>query len=335
MAAGKKQEGRPKLSTLDKAKSRAARDYRAYLHKFSSEFDDEIERKRVQFVDSHERMGRPPLSLKQHQGKAKLVWDTAWSDYVAQCEVDKVEPESPKDLERFKAKDKAGRRGNDRIVYLLKYTRQQKRKAVEAEAVPDSEYDKTQRQTRGRTPMTKLEKVAHYNQKAKAAELEVLELIANLSKSEQLYYKIHDLKVERRQALMCITNPNNSQSLALGFSAEQATQEIKELDTTIGAMEVERAEYLKKEKPKKPRKKKLTPNEISERSRKIFDDAYNNATPEMREKGDREMEDLRMKSQRLSELLKQARADQMRRQIKEQELELIAMGINPDKVMNG
>jgi len=335
MAAGKKQEGRPKLSTLDKAKSRAARDYRAYLHTFGSDFGDEIERKRVQFYDSNEQMGRPPLTLKQHQERARTVWDGSWSAYVKQCENDSMEPNSPKDLERFKAKDKAGRRGIDRIVYLLKYARQQKRKAAEAEAVPDSEYDEAQGQKRGRIPMTKLEKVAHYKQKAKDAELEIVEMIANLPRSKQLYYEIHDLRVERRQTLMCITNPSNGQAVALGLSSQQATQNIKELDAMIGTLEVERHEAIKKETPKKSKPRRIKPNEIAEQSMMIMSETYANAPNEMKEKGDRELEELQSKSKRLAEILSKERLSRVIKIIEDQERELIAMGIDPDKVMNG
>ncbi|SOB75317.1 hypothetical protein SAMN04488490_0885 [Marinobacter sp. LV10R510-11A] len=335
MTDGKRQKGRPKLSVLEKSKSRAARDYRAYLHTFGSEFDDEIERKRVQFYESDEQMGRPPLSLKQHQEKARTVWDGSWTAYVKQCEVDSVEPESPKDLEKHKARDKAGRRGNDRIVYLLKYARQQKRKAENAEAVPDLDYNESLKNTRGRVPMTKLEKVAHYNQKAKSAELEIVELIANLPKSEQLYYKIHDFKIERRQTLMCITNPGNPQALTMALSAEQATQNIMELDTAIGALEVERHEAIKKETPKKSKPKKMTPNEISEKARAILSNAHENASDEMRTQADQDLKEMQDKSKRLDELLNKARADRLRKRIQEQEQELIEMGIDPAKVMNG
>lgn len=337
MAGKENQQGRPKLSALEKAKSRAARDYRAFLHTFTGEFEDEVDRKHVQFYESDERMGRPPLTLKQHRAKAEKVWDASWQKYVEQCEADGVDPESPKQLERYKIKDKAGRRGNDRIIYLLKYIRDQERAVAKAEAVPDAEYDKAQRQTRGRRPMTKLEKVAHYREKAKAAELEVVELIANLPRSEQLYYKIHDLKVERRQTNMCITKPDNPQALSLGLSAGQARKQIKELDTRIGALEMERAEALKKEKPKKRKQnaKTMTPNERSEKARQVLQEAYDNASDEMRERGDKELEDLEERTRKLSETLRQVRAERLQKQIEEQERELRELGIDPDQVVNG
>ena len=78
MAKQKKKQGRPKMTLLERAKSRAARDYRNYLHTFTEEFEDEVERKRVQFFDTRERMGRPPLSSKNHQEKARRRWDTSW-----------------------------------------------------------------------------------------------------------------------------------------------------------------------------------------------------------------------------------------------------------------
>jgi len=335
MTDGKRQKGRPKLSALEKSKSRAARDYRAYLHTFGSEFDDEIERRRIQFHNSGEQMGRPPLTLKKHQEKAREVWDRSWTSYFKQCESDGSEPESPKDLERYKAKDKAGRRGNDRIVYLMKYARQQKRNAEDAEAVPDSEYDEALKNTRGRVPMSKLEKVTHYKQKAKDAELEIVEMIANLPMSERLYYKIHDLKVERRQTLLCITNPTNGQAVALALSAQQATQNIKELDTMIGALEVERHEAIKKETPKKSKSKKMTPNEIAEQYMQLMSETHARASDEMKEKGDRVLEELQSKSKRLAEVLNQERAKRELKKIEEQERELIEMGIDPDKIVYG
>jgi hypothetical protein len=332
MAKQQKTNGRPKMSALDKAKSRAARDYRNYLRTFTAEFEVEVARKSVQFYSSDAAMGRPPLTLKQHQEKARRQWDASWAQYVEQCERDGVEPESPKQLEKFKAKDKAGRRGHDRVIYLLKYIRQQQRKADDAEQTPDEEYEKAQQQTRGRIPMTKLEKVQHYREKAELARQEVLEIVANLPRSEQLYYKIHDLKVDRRQALMCINQPDNPQAIALGLSAEQAREKIKELDTRIGALETERDEALKKEKPKKKRgrPRKLTPNEESEKARQLLQDAFDEAEPD-----EGELEDLRQKSDRLDRLIKEAKEQQLQKKIEEQERELRELGIDPDKVVNG
>jgi len=336
MAKQKKKQGRPTMTLLERAKSRAARDYRNYLHTFTEEFEEEVERKRVQFFETRERMGRPPLSSKNHQEKARRRWDTSWSQYVEQCEADNAEPESPKQLERFRAKDKSGRRGHDRVVYLLKYIRQQQRKAEHAEQIPNTEYQKALQQTRGRTPMSKLEKVQHYREKAEKARKEVLELVANMPRSEQLYYKIYDLKVDRRQARMCINQPGNPQALALGLSAEQAREKIKELDTRIGALETERAEAVKKEKPKaKPGRNRMTPYEVSEKARKVLQEAYDNAPDKIKQKGDDELEDLQRKSEKLEEMLKEARAKQLQKKIKEQERELRELGVDPDQVVNG
>lgn len=337
MAKQQKTNGRPKMSALDKAKSRAARDYRNYLRTFTPEFEVELSRKCVQFYSSDEAMGRPPLSLKQHQEKARRTWDASWSQYVEQCERDGVEPESPKQLEKFKAKDKAGRRGHDRVIYLLKYIRQQQRKADDAEQTPDSEYLIAQQQTRGRIPMTKLEKVQHYREKAELARQEVLEIVANLPRSEQLYYKIHDLKVDRRQALMCINQPSNPQAIALGLSAQQAREQIKELDTRIGALEVERAEALKKERPKvkRGRPPKMTPNEVSEKARKVLQDAFDNASDEAKQTGRDELDDLQRRTERLDKLLAEAREQQLQKRIEEQERELRELGIDPDQAVNG
>jgi hypothetical protein len=180
--------------------------------------------------------------------------------------------------------------------------------------------------------MTKLEKVQHYREKAELARQEVLEIVANLPRSEQLYYKIHDLKVDRRQALMCINQPDNPQAIALGLSAEQAREKIKELDTRIGALETERDEALKKEKPKKKRgrPRKLTPNEESEKARQLLQDAFDEAEPD-----EGELEDLRQKSDRLDRLIKEAKEQQLQKKIEEQERDLRELGIDPDKVVNG
>lgn len=336
MAKQQKANGRPKMSALEKAKSRAARDYRSYLHTFTKEFEDEAERKRVQFARSSERMGRPPLSLRQHQEKARQRWNNSWAGYVEQCEADGIEPESPKQLERFKAKDKAGRRGHDRVLYLLKYIRQQTRKAEGAEQVPDEEYLFSAQHTRGRIPMSKMEKVQHYEDKAQRARQEVLEIVANLPRSEQLYYKIYDLKVDRRQARMCINKPDHAQAVALGLSAEQARETIKELDTRIAALETERAEALKKEKPKKKQsRKKMTPNEASEKAREVIQGALDVAAGKTVEPAEDELNDLQQKAERLDKLLKEARARQLLKKIEEQERELRELGIDPDQVLNG
>lgn len=184
--------------------------------------------------------------------------------------------------------------------------------------------------------MPKTQKVQHYREKAEKAKQEVLEIVANLPRSEQLYYKIYDLKVDRRQTRMCINKPDNSQAVALGLSAEQALHKIKELDAQINALEAERAEALRKEKRKKKQsRKKMTPNEASEKPREVIQTAFDVAAGQNVEPDQDELEDLQRRTERLDELLKEARVKQLRKKIEEQERALRELGIDPDQVVNG
>lgn len=335
MVKQKKQQGRPRMSPMERAKSRAARDYRKYLHTFTEEFQTEVERKHVQFYGSSARMGRPPLSLKDHQRKAKRYWDASWSKYVEQCKADGMSPEKPEQLAKFRAKDKSGRRGHDRVIYLLKYIRQQQRKADDAEKKPDENYRQALEQTRGRPPMTKAEKVHHYRNKAEKARQEVLEILTDLPKSEQLYYRIYDLKVDRRQARLCINKPDNPQAAALGLSTERAKRRIKELNAQIEMLESERAETLKKDKPKtkEGRPRKMTAIEASNRAAGILQNAIENGSAQAIKAGADELEYLQRRSQKLDELLKEAKRQQLRKKIEDQERELRELGIDPNEVV--
>jgi serine phosphatase RsbU (regulator of sigma subunit) len=135
---------------------------------------------------------------------------------------------------------------------------------------------------------------------------------------------------------MCINQPGNPQALALGLSAEQAIEKIKELDTRIGALEIERAEAVKMEKSKaKPGRKRMPPNEVSEKARKVFQEASDNAPDKIKQRGDQELEDLQRKSEKLEVMLKEARAKQLQKKIEEQERELRELGVDPDQVVNG
>lgn len=329
------------MSPMERAKSRAARDYRKYLHTFTEEFQAEVERKHVQFYGSSARMGRPPLSLQDHQQKAKRCWDASWSHYVEQCKADGRAPEKPEQLAKFRSKDKSGRRGHDRVIYLLKYIRQQQRKADDAAKKPDENYQQALEQTRGRPPMTKVEKVHHYRNKAEKARQEVLEILANLPKSEQLYYRIYDLKVDRRQARLCINKPDNPQAVALGLSAEHAKAKIKELDAQIENLESERAKAVKQDKPKakRGRPRKMTAIEVSDKATEILQNAFDNGSAQAIKAGADELEYLQRRHQKLEELLKEARERQLRdkrrlqAKIEEQERELRELGIDPDEVV--
>lgn len=329
---------------MERAKSRAARDYRKYLHTFTEEFQAEVERKHVQFYGSSARMGRPPLSLKDHQRKAKRYWDASWSKYVEQCKADGMSPEKPEQLAKFRAKDKSGRRGHDRVIYLLKYIRQQQRKADDAAQKPDDYYRQALQQTRGRPPMTKAEKVHHYRNKAEKARQEVSEILTNLPRSEQLYYRIYDLKVDRRQARLCINKPDNPQAVALGLSAQQAKTKIKELDALIERLESERAEALKKDKPKanRERPREMTAIEASNKATEIFQNAFDNGSAQAIKAGADELAYLQRRHQKLNALLQEARERQLtqkrqlQKKIEEQERELRELGIDPDEiVVNG
>jgi uncharacterized sporulation protein YeaH/YhbH (DUF444 family) len=135
---------------------------------------------------------------------------------------------------------------------------------------------------------------------------------------------------------MCINQPGNPQAIALGLSAEQAIEKIKELDTRIGALETERAAAVKKEKPKaKPGRTRTTPNEVSEKAGKGLQEAYDNAPDKIKQKGDDELENLQRKSEKLEVMLKEARAKQLQKKIEEQERELRELGVDPDQVVNG
>ena len=331
MTNQQKEQGRPKMTPLERAKSRAARDYRSYLHTFTEEFEGEVERKRVQFVNSRKRMGRPPLSLKNHQDKAKRHWEASWAQYVDQCESAGIEPESRAELESYRAKDKSGRRGHDRILYLLKYVRQQQRKAERAEQVPEEEYQKALEQTRGRPPMSKAEKVQHFQRKAEEARREALEKITSLQRSEQFYYEIYELKVDRRQIRMCINHPSSPQAQALGLSAEQAKERVRELDNKISDLEIERDQAIKKEKLSY---KKMSLHEVSEKAWEIFQDAAENASDHAKKAGDEELEDLQRRVANYEAILKEERLRQWRKRAEEKEKELRELGIDPRKIAN-
>ena len=100
-------------------------------------------------------------------------------------------------------------------------------------------------------------------------------------------------------------------------------------------LESERAETLKKDKPKtkEGRPRKMTAIEASNRAAGILQNAIENGSAQAIKAGADELEYLQRRSQKLDELLKEAKRQQLRKKIEDQERELRELGIDPNEVV--
>jgi hypothetical protein len=194
-------------------------------------------------------MGRPPKTVAQHRAETEGKWLTAWKTYKALTEKAGNTPDTPEQLKEYKKEDKPGRRSGDNVMSLLKYIRRTRGLLRDIEATPEEEFDKAIRENRyGRPPMTKLEKIAHYSNRIEEAQKEADKLIAEASEADQIYYKLNEMRVERRQLKLFIKDPSSPQAVNMDTTAEQAQQKIYRLNTKIKKLEEEHEEALERQR---------------------------------------------------------------------------------------
>jgi len=227
--------GRIPLSNLEKAKRKASRDYRKIMEKRNLTYD-EIYEKRA----GEKHMGRKPISKEEQIKRAKKEFLKSLSIHRAEARKSSISLPSLRVLLReyrsYRANDSAGRKGADRTIALYKYREKERVKLDKAisEPCPHETYN-----GRGRKPMSKVDKLEHYQNKIRETEEEIRELIKDAPESKKIYYKLREIRLEarsRKQALK--NNPND----------EMVLHYYEEIKVQVLAIENEYNEQLKAEK---------------------------------------------------------------------------------------
>ncbi|APD85411.1 hypothetical protein BM527_04545 [Alteromonas sp. Mex14] len=228
-------KGRAPLSELEKAKRKAARDYRKIAEMKNLSYDD-IYGKRT----GDKNMGRKPVSKEEQIRRAKVAFLKSLSVHRAEALKEAIELPSIRDLLKeyrvYRASDLAGRKGADRVIKLLNYIEKKAAKLDEYERnpCPMREYN-----GKGRKPMYKEEAIEYYNKKIADARREIEELKKDMPKSQHIYYELREARLSLRR----------SKARAKDSSVDFAYFDSLEiLNNRVSELEAEYKEQLKKEK---------------------------------------------------------------------------------------
>lgn len=196
--------GRAPLSKLEKAKRKASRDYRKIFEKRALTYDDIYEKR-----SGNKNMGRKPISKTEQINRAKIDFLKSLSEHRAEAREESISLPDIRSLLReyrsYRANDSAGRKGSDRVITLSKYIDKETVKLEKAkeEPCPLEKYN-----GRGRKPMSREEKIEHYNAKIQEAREEIAELMFKAAPSQTIYYKLREARLEvRRLKKLSIAQP--------------------------------------------------------------------------------------------------------------------------------
>jgi len=216
--------GRIPLSKLEKAKRKAARDYRKLIEKRNLTYDDIFE-KRV----GNKSMGRKPVSKAEQIKRAKDEFLISLFEHRAEAREDSTSLPGIRSLLReyitYRANDSAGRKGSDRVIALMKYISKEKGKLNKSqeESCPMETYNGV-----GRKPMSRDEKLIHYKEKIHEAEVEMNELIDAASQSQNIYYKLRQERIEVRRLKSILSSNPSDENIAQEFKNHK--ENVKELE---------------------------------------------------------------------------------------------------------
>lgn len=234
--------GRVPLTALEKAKRKAARDYRKIAEVRSLTYDD-IYSKRA----GKKNMGRKPISKEEQVRRAKVAFLKSLSAHRAEALKEAIELPNIRDLLKeyrvYRVNDSAGRKGADRVIKLFKY--------IEKEAAKLDEYERNpcpmrEYSGKGRKPMYKEEAIEYYNKKIANARSEIEELKKDMPKSQHIYYELREARLSvRRSKARAKGNPLSPEyfdsleilnkkvsELEKAYKAQLKKEKSEELDTT-------------------------------------------------------------------------------------------------------
>lgn len=241
-------KGRTPLSDLEKAKRKAARDYRSIAEKRNLTYDD-IFGKRA----GNKNMGRKPISKEEQIRRAKKQFLKSLSEHRAEARKESITLPDIRSLLReyrvYRANDSAGRKSADRVIILQKYIDKERMKLDQAIADLKSDDVPCPLETysgRGRKPMSKQEKVDYLSGKLEDAAREMNELLESAPKSQKIYYKLREARLEVR-SLKQNRERYPDDEMVIEY-LERAQDEVNELETAYN----EQLKLEEKESKSKP-----------------------------------------------------------------------------------
>jgi len=187
--------GRTPLSAMEKAKRAAARKYRKIAEIKNLTYEDIFGMRA-----GDKNMGRKPVPKEIQVQRAKRDFLDSLLEYRAEAHKDHVVlgpvREQLRELRDYKKDENPGRKAADKVIVLKDYIRKE---TVKLEKAKQESCALEAWSGRGRKPMSKEEKIEHFNKKIAETQEEIDAIVANAPAHQQIYYKLHDARLDVRR----------------------------------------------------------------------------------------------------------------------------------------
>lgn len=230
--------GRPKADELKKAERFAIKSYLDW-QKILKKDESDLYDARIHFVQTNGVIGRPPVPLAEQQFRAFNQWECAYSEYQRIASSKGVEPKDKTEFSKMKLADKAGRRPATDVNKLKRCIRRMEGMISDLEADDSLEVTDVDKKTVGRKGISRAKKISNYRARINDA----LKLIEKAEKNEPEHQivanKLYDLRIERRQLRLFISNPKSSQVQRISHSNDEAVKKLALVEEEISLLELE------------------------------------------------------------------------------------------------
>ena len=189
----------------------ASKAWRFYQWICSDEFAQHEEDRHVVIAEGA-YTGRPGIPLEKKKKRALNDYADALENlrgYERYEKIEHLEEDKVKNFTEERSPNKGRKRGG-RAIALQKYIRRIERQIGETKQAPESEF--IPNLGRGRPRMSRPEKVNHFEMLIEKAKEELLDEYEEMTQADKIWHEMHDLKTDRRQLRLAISDPKNPQS---------------------------------------------------------------------------------------------------------------------------
>ena len=221
----------------------ASKAWRHYEWICSDEFAQHEEDRHVVIAEGS-YTGRPGIPLEKKKKRAVDDYKDALENLRGYERYEKIEhlvEEQVKTFTEDRSPNKGRKRGG-RAIALQKYIRRIERQIEETKQAPDEDF--IPNLGRGRPRMSRPEKVKHFEILIEKAKGELIDEYSEMSQEDRIWHEMHDLKTDRRQLRLAMSDPENSQSVRI-WETYESHDKIKEALIDVNALISKREAEIK------------------------------------------------------------------------------------------
>jgi hypothetical protein len=222
----------------------ASKAWRYYEWVCSDEYAQEQEDRHVVIAEGA-YTGRPSVPLQKQKDRALGEYKDALEslrEYEKEKHLKHMPEDDVKVFVSAQGHDAKGRKRGGRALALQKYIRRIERQVEETKEAPDSDF--VRKDGRGRPPMSRAQKIRHFERLIEKARDELLDIYYEMSDEDRIWHEMHDLKTDRRQLRLALKDPDNNQAGRI-WKQFDTTEKIEEALTDVNALISKREAELK------------------------------------------------------------------------------------------